>query len=112
VTSSTASLAIAYQNVNLASRNLPQEMAKTSRAEGIYVFTLGLGSHVHDLTGPLNEDGESLLKCMANTPGSDKIPRCNNTDTLIVGDYCWAQTDENLRACYDKLASQIMTLAK
>jgi Flp pilus assembly protein TadG len=109
VTNSTASQAIAYQNVNRASRNLAESMAAKSRDEGIYVFTLGLGSHVKDLTGPDNEDGESLLKCMANTP--DSLPRCYNKDKPI-GVYCWAATDENLRSCYDVLASQIMTLAK
>ncbi len=109
VTNSTASEAIAYRNVNRASRNLPEAMAAKSRDEGIYVYTLGLGSHVQDLTGPDNEDGESLLKCMANTP--DSLARCYKADKP-KGDYCWAKTDNDLKACYDRLASEIMKITK
>jgi Flp pilus assembly protein TadG len=109
VTNSTASAAIAYNNVNRASRNLPEAMAKRSRQEGVYVYTLGLGSHVQDLTGPDNENGESLLKCMANTP--DALARCY-TPSEPVGTYCWAATENDLKPCFAKLASEILRLTR
>ncbi len=109
VSSSTSSAANAYRNVNRASRNLPEAMARKSRQEGIYVFTLGLGSHVHDATGPDNEDGESLLKCMANTP--DSLARCY-APSEPVGTYCWAADENYLKPCFAKLASEILRLTK
>jgi len=109
VTNSTASTAVAYANVNRASRNLPEAMAKKSRQEGVYVYTLGLGTHVQDPTGPDNESGESLLKCMANTP--DSLPRCY-TPSEPVGTYCWAATEDGLKPCFAKLASEILRLTR
>jgi Flp pilus assembly protein TadG len=109
VTNSTATTAIAYRNVNRASRNLPEAMAKKSRQEGIYVYTLGLGSHVQDLTGPDNEDGETLLKCMANTP--DALARCR-APSEPVGTYCWAANEDYLKPCFSKLASEILRLTR
>jgi Flp pilus assembly protein TadG len=96
-----------WTNVNRASRNLPEAMAAKSGDEGVYVFTLGLGAHVHDLTGPDNESGETLLKCMANTSDSS----CHDA-TRPVGTYCWAATENDLKPCFSKLASEIMRITR
>ncbi len=109
VTNSTNTTTNAYRNINRASRNLPEAMANAARSEGIYIYTLGLGSHVHDLTGPDNEDGESLLKCMANT--TDSAARCRNPGQP-TGVYCWAATENDLMPCFAKLASEIMRITK
>ncbi len=98
---------VAYRNINRASRNLPEAMANAARNEGIYIYTLGLGSHVHDLTGPDNENGESLLKRMANTADSATYNASQPT-----GVYCWAATENDLMPCFAKLASEIMRITK
>ena len=85
----------------------PRQWRATSRAEGIYIYTLGLGSHVHDLTGPDNENGETLLKRMANTPDSATYNASQPT-----GVYCWAATENDLMPCFAKLASEIMRITK
>ena len=107
VTNATNNTTVAYRNINRASRNLPEAMANAARNEGIYIYTLGLGSHVHDLTGPDNEDGESLLKRMANTADSATYNAGQPT-----GVYCWAATENDLMPCFAKLASEIMRITK
>jgi Flp pilus assembly protein TadG len=113
-------------NINLASRNLAEEMAWAAREEGIYVFVLGLGDLLHTSAGPQNEMGERLLMCMANTNKEENgnlttpYSRCytyNQSHNLNqpagrqpVGTYCWAKDDASLKICYDKMASQILRL--
>lgn len=99
----------AYRNINRAARNLPEAMAATARAEGIYVYALGLGAHAREGTGPDDEDGETLMKCMANT--TDALPRCRNA-AQPTGVYCWAATEHDLAPCFAKLASEITRLTR
>ncbi|MDR3409608.1 MAG: VWA domain-containing protein [Formivibrio sp.] len=100
-----------YTNINNASRNIAEEMAWKTRQEGIYIFTLGLGTLLHDYNGPNNEYGEDLLKCMANTP--DAPSRCTSSGAgQPVGVYCWARTAADLGPCFSKLASEILRLSK
>lgn len=101
--------AITYANVNRASRNLVEAMASKSRDEGIYVFTLGLGSALKVGTGADNEKGEDTLKCMANT--TDSLSRCYNA-AKPVGVYCYAATQADLTPCFSKLASAILRISK
>jgi Flp pilus assembly protein TadG len=109
VTNSTSTANTAYANVNRAARNLPEAMAVKARSEGIYVYTLGLGSHATDLTGPDNESGETLLKCMANTTDATCASR---NPGQPVGAYCWAANIDDLAPCFAKLASAIMRITK
>ncbi len=109
VTNNTSTSNLAYRNINRASRNLAEEMASKSRQEGIYVFTLGLGSNLRTGTGPDNEQGEDLLKCMANTP--DSLTRCYKPSEP-VGVYCWARTANDLGPCFARLASEVLRLTK
>lgn len=103
----TVTSAPTWRNINRASRNLPQAMALKSRQEGIYVFTLGLGSYLHESTGPDNVHGEDLLKSMANTPDSQTYDPAQP-----VGVYCYADTEADLKPCFAKLASEIMRITR
>jgi hypothetical protein len=98
-------------NINNASRNLPEFMAAKAQDEGIYVFTLGLGDNVHSLTGSpgYKTTGETVLKCMANT--TDSLARCRNA-ARPTGMYCWAATENDLKPCFSKLASEILRITR
>jgi len=100
---------ITYANVNRAARNLVEAMASKSRDEGIYVFTLGLGSALKAGSGVDGEKGEDTLKCMANS--TDAPSRCFNA-TKPVGVYCYAATQADLTPCFSKLASAILRISK
>jgi Flp pilus assembly protein TadG len=101
--------AVTYANVNRAARNLVEAMASKSRDEGIYVFTLGLGSSLKAGTGVDGEKGEDVLKCMANAV--DAPARCYNANKP-VGVYCFAATQNDLTPCFSKLASAILRISK
>jgi hypothetical protein len=101
--------AITYRNVNRAARNLVEAMAAKSRDEGIYVFTLGLGSALKAGSGADGEKGEDTLKCMANA--TDAPSRCFNA-AKPVGVYCYAATQADLTPCFSKLASAILRISK
>lgn len=100
-----------WANVNRIARNLAEEMADKSRAEGIYVYTLGLGDGARSATGPDGETGETLLKNMAHTVTSSKfnLPQYAGQP---VGDYCWAATTNDLGPCFAQLASQILRISR
>lgn len=101
--------AITYRNVNRAARNLVEAMAAKSRDEGIFVFTLGLGSALKAGSGADGEKGEDTLKCMANA--TDAPSRCFNASKPI-GVYCYAATQADLTPCFSKLASAILRISK
>ncbi|CAM2141649.1 Flp pilus assembly protein TadG [Pararobbsia alpina] len=94
-------------NVNRASRNLLEGMAEQARLEGTYVFTLGYGPYLTQATGPDNEPGANVLKCMANTADSD----CYKPSEP-VGVYCYAATTADLKPCFSQIASQILRITK
>jgi Flp pilus assembly protein TadG len=100
---------INYDNVNRAARNLVEAMAAKSRDEGIFVFTLGLGSALKKVTGTDTEIGEDILKCMANS--TDAPSRCYNA-AKPIGVYCHAATQAELTPCFSKLASAILRISK
>ena len=101
--------AITFANINRASRNIVEAMARKSQDEGIYVFTLGLGSALKSGTGVDGEKGEDTLKCMANS--TDAPSRCFNA-TKPIGLYCYAATTSDLTPCFSKLASAIMRISR
>ena len=98
-----------WVNVNRASRNLVESIAEKARTEGIYIFTLGLGAQLQSNTGPDNEKGENVLKCMANT--TDALARCRKSNQP-TGLYCFAATEDQLSPCFSKLASEILRITK
>ncbi|KQQ96238.1 vWA domain-containing protein [Massilia sp. Leaf139] len=97
------------QNVDRASRNLPEAVADKARDEGIFVFTLGMGNSLKVKSGVDNETGESLLKCMANV--ADAPARCYKPEKP-VGMYCYAATEADLTPCFSRLASAILRISK
>lgn len=111
VTSDTSSRDMAWKNVNRAARNLLEAMAEKSRSEHIYVFTLGLGDALTYAAGPDGEKGEDILKCMANV--ADAPARCVQSGaTQPIGTYCHAADENELKPCFDKLASAILRITK
>jgi len=109
VTSSISNGATLEDNVDRAARNLAEAAAAKARDEGIFVFTLGMGSSLRDRTGTDNEKGEDVLKCMANV--ADGPSRCFNP-AKPVGMYCYAATEADLTPCFSRLASAILRIAK
>src|SRR5471030_416651 len=109
VTADMSTEAIAWQNANRAARNMVEALAASMRAKGIVVFTLGLGAQLTIGTGPDNEKGQDVLKCMANT--ADAPERCV-TPSQPTGLYCYAATTNDLTPCFSKLASAILRISK
>lgn len=109
VTADMSNETIAWTNVNRASRNLVEAMAANLRDQGVFVFTLGLGSEVNTGTGPDKEKGADVLRCMANS--TDAPSRCYNP-AKPVGLYCPAATTVELTPCFSKLASAILRISK
>ena len=97
------------QNIDNAARNLPEAVAAKAREEGMFVFTLGMGSSLKSRSGYYNETGESVLKCMANV--ADGPARCYKPDKP-VGMYCYAATEADLTPCFSRLASAILRISK
>lgn len=97
------------RNVERASRNLVEAVASSARDQGIFVFTLGMGSGLK-ATGSFDTDtGEAVLKCMANAVDAPK--RCQQPDKP-VGMYCYAATESDLTPCFSRLASAILRITK
>ncbi|TWI67387.1 Flp pilus assembly protein TadG [Pseudoduganella lurida] len=95
--------------VTRAARNLAEAIAQKAREEGIFVFTLGMGSELRDTDDVDGEIGENILKCMANTP--DSLSRCYKP-AQPVGMYCYAATEADLTPCFSRLASAILRISK
>jgi hypothetical protein len=114
VTNDTSTQAATFANVNRASKNLAEAVAARARAEGIHVFTLGLGSQLKLVTGAstsAEDTGENLLKCMANT--ADAPARCKAAGaSQPTGVYCHAATADALQPCFSTLASEILRLTR
>jgi Flp pilus assembly protein TadG len=114
VTNDTSTPALAFANINRASKNLAEAIAARARAEGIRVFTLGLGPLLKNVTGASSsaeDTGENLLKCMANT--ADAPARCKAAGaSQPAGVYCYAATADGLQPCFATLASEILRLTR
>ena len=94
-----------FDKVNDASRNLLEAMAKNARQQGIYVYTLGLGSLVTQNSGPEQKPGAIILKRMANDKDADiRFP------DEPVGFYCHALTSGDLEPCFNQIVQEITRL--
>lgn len=109
VTASISSAQAQWTNVHRASRNLVEAMAAKARQEGIFVFTLGMGSSLTKPEGPDKEKGEDLLRCLANAP--DAKASCRKP-AEPVGLYCYAATESDLSPCFTRLASAILRISR
>ncbi|HEX7636337.1 MAG TPA: vWA domain-containing protein [Noviherbaspirillum sp.] len=114
VTNDTSTPAATWMNINRASKNVVEAMAAKARAEGIHVFTLGLGPLLQQVTAPdsaPDDTGENLLKCMANT--TDALPRCKAAGAKQpTGVYCHATTAADLQPCFATLAAEILRITR
>jgi Flp pilus assembly protein TadG len=105
-------------NVNIAARNMAENVANTIRSEGIYVFTLGLGSFLNGLEARFTpncgyrgstEYGERILERLANVPDpADPVVRQNPDQP--IGMYVWAADAGALDNAFNTIASQILRL--
>lgn len=103
-----------WDRVHRVSRNLIEEMAYTAREEGIYVYTLGLGSSLTAGEGPDHEQGEDILKLMAN---DRDILNDNTLDDYFVSDqpqgvYCYAVNELALGPCFNEIIEEIIRLTR
>lgn len=114
VTNDTSTPAMTWLNINRASKNVVEAMAAKARAEGIHVFTLGLGPLLRTVSaaGAAPDDtGENLLKCMANT--TDAPARCKAAGARQpTGVYCHAATTGDLQPCFATLAAEILRITR
>lgn len=101
-----------YARVNRVARNLVEDMAQAAREEGIYVFTLGLGSSLTSAAGPDNEIGEDLLLRMANDPKllDDPDLASDHHADQLEGVYCHAENELALGPCFDEMLNVIIRL--
>jgi Flp pilus assembly protein TadG len=112
VTNDTSTPEKAWVNINRASKNVVEALAAKARAEGIHVFTLGLGQllkTVSAVDAAPDDTGENLLKCMANT--TDAPARCK-TPSQPTGVYCHAATVAELEPCFSTLAAEILRITR
>lgn len=112
VESDTSTPERAFVNINHAARNMVEALAARARAEGIHVFTLGLGPLLQQLSGPElapDDTGENLLKCMANT--ADAPQRCRTAGAgQPKGVYCHARTADDLQPCFANMRAEILRI--
>jgi hypothetical protein len=101
-----------YTRVNRVARNLVEDVASSARAEGIYVFTLGLGSSLTSATGPDSEFGEDLLLRMANSSQLLDDPNLSSDYNAneLEGVYCHAIDEDALGPCFDEMLDVIIRL--
>lgn len=110
ISSATGASSNLYRrNVEFTSRNLAEAVASSTRDQGIYVFTLGMGAGLKASGAYDSDTGEMILKCMANTV--DAPQRCQKPNQP-VGMYCYAATDADLTPCFSRLASAILRITK
>lgn len=109
VTSDLTTEAMIQKNVERASRNLVEAVAAKAQDEGIFVFTLGLGSSLKEPGTYDTDTGETILKCMANV--ADGPSRCYRP-SKPVGMYCYAATEADLTPCFSRLASAILRISR
>ncbi|KJY82970.1 von Willebrand factor type A [Vibrio galatheae] len=101
-----------FTRINRVARNLVEDMAEAARNEGIYVFTLGLGSALTSAAGPDNELGEDLLLRMANDPKllDDADLADDYHADQLEGVYCHAEDEQALGPCFDEMLNVIIRL--
>jgi Mg-chelatase subunit ChlD len=98
-----------WSNVNRAARNLAEAMAARARADGIHVYTIGLGPELEARGGADNETGSDMLRCMANA--ADAPASCRSPGQP-AGVHCHAQDAEDLKPCFALLGAEILRLTR
>ena len=98
-----------WTNVNRAARNLAEAMASRARADGIHVYTIGLGPELEARGGADHETGSELLRCMANAadaPASCRVP------DQPMGVHCHARDADDLKPCFAVLGAELLRLTR
>ena len=98
-----------WTNVNRAARNLAEVMAARARADGIHVYTIGLGPELEARGGADHETGSELLRCMANSVDAPVLCRVRGQPT---GAHCHAASAEDLKPCFAVLGAEILRLTR
>lgn len=105
-------------NVNKVARNMVENVANNARADGIYVYTLGLGSRLNDLEitycGYGSEEyGANILRRLANADGRDGGPAADTVDNdQPAGLYVYAEDADQLETAFNQIASDILRLTR
>jgi Flp pilus assembly protein TadG len=99
-------------DINIAARNMLENVANQARSQGIAVFTLGQGNllnalEVNDCGYTSVENGANILRRMANTANSDTYNPAQPT-----GIYCFAATAADLQPCFNQIASAILRITR
>jgi Flp pilus assembly protein TadG len=98
-----------WVNVNRAARNLAEAMAARARADGIHVYTIGLGPELEQPGGADHETGSDMLRCMANTADAPVACRVVGQPS---GAHCHARSAEELKPCFAILGAEILRLTR
>jgi Mg-chelatase subunit ChlD len=98
-----------WVNVNRAARNLAEAMAARARADGIHVYTIGMGPELEARGGADHETGSDLLRCMANAPDAPLSCRVAGQPS---GVHCHARSAEDLKPCFAVLGAEILRLTR
>jgi Flp pilus assembly protein TadG len=96
-----------FIDVNNAARNLPEEMANSARASGIYVFTLGEGPELTMATSWSGEQGSAVLINMANDTSAHL-----HSASQPTGAYVYAPDETQLDAAFQEMASKLLRLTR
>jgi Flp pilus assembly protein TadG len=105
-------------NVNKAARNMVENAANDARGNGIYVYTLGLGSRLNTLEitycgYDAEEHGANILRRLANTDGRDGNPPADTLDDdQPSGLYVFAEDADQLEEAFNRIASDILRLTR
>jgi Flp pilus assembly protein TadG len=106
-------------NVNIAARNMVENVANTIRGEGVYVYTLGLGAFLNQLEARFTncnytgstEFGARILQRLANTP-DPADPKVARNPNQPVGMYVYAADAAALDGAFNAIASEILRLTR
>lgn len=105
-------------NVNMAARNMTENVANAARSESgeqgtpITIFTVGLGKMltIPEVSCPgygSNEQGENILRRLANVQGVDTY-----NPNQPSGIYAFAQDSTQLKAAFRRVARDVLRLSK
>lgn len=100
-------------NVNMAARNMVENIANSARSQGIKIYTVGLGARVNSLEitfcsyGASVEQGSNILKRLANTVDADTYSAAQSS-----GLYVWAADASGLNDAFLTIARAMVRLTK
>ena len=99
-------------NVNMAARNMAENVANTARSQGVLLLTVGLGAALTSLEVTYcgygtSEYGQNILTRFANPTNSDTYNSAQPT-----GIYCYAADSTQLSLCFERIADAVLRLTQ